>query len=220
MTEHLEFTFDGRPLTTRPGLTIAAALTEAGIRGFREGPGGAPRGLFCGMGVCQDCLVEVDGRPNRRACMTKAETGMAVRKQTARPALTHSPQAGDDPVIETPDVLVIGGGAGGLSAAIAASEAGADVLLLDERAVAGGQYYKQRGDGAAALDTQQAAGAELRGKAEASGARLLDGTEIWGAFEGPVVYATRQGVASRRRPSPRSGSSGARRQPRPGGSHR
>ena len=36
--------------------------------------------MFCGMGVCQECLVEVDGRPNQRACMTKVAAGMAVRR--------------------------------------------------------------------------------------------------------------------------------------------
>lgn len=214
MAEPVEFTFDGRPLTTRSGLTLAAALTDAGIRGFREGPGDTPRGLFCGMGVCQDCLVEVDDRPNRRACMTKAESGMVVRTQPARPELKEQNRARRDPVVEAPDVLVAGGGAGGLSAAIAAAESGADVLLLDERTVAGGQYFKQRGDGAAALDWQQAAGAAFRKKAEASGARLLDGAEIWGAFDGPVVYATQQGAAVVIRPKTLIVAAGAYERPR------
>ena len=71
MTE-IAFTFDGRPVTARPGQSLAAALTEAGVRAFRDTVGGAERGVFCGMGVCQDCLVTVDGTPNRRACMTPA----------------------------------------------------------------------------------------------------------------------------------------------------
>jgi predicted molibdopterin-dependent oxidoreductase YjgC len=39
------------------------------------------RGVYCGMGVCFDCLVEIDGRPNLRACMTPVTDGMAVRTQ-------------------------------------------------------------------------------------------------------------------------------------------
>ena len=214
MAEPVEFTFDGRPLAARAGLTLAAALTDAGIRGFREGPGGMKRGLFCGIGVCQDCLVEVDGRPNRRACMTKAENGMAVRTQPARPELKEPYRARRDPVADAPEVLVVGGGAGGLSAAIAAADAGADVLLLDERMVAGGQYFKQRGDDAEALDPQQAEGAALRRRAEASGARLLDGAEVWGAFAGPAVYATWQDGAVVIRPKTLIVATGAYERPR------
>ena len=64
---------------------------------------------------------------------------------------------------ETPGVLVIGAGAGGLSAAIAASEAGADVLVIDERSMAGGQFYKQAAGelGEPPLDRQQRDGARL-----------------------------------------------------------
>jgi predicted molibdopterin-dependent oxidoreductase YjgC len=73
-------TFEGKPLTARAGESLAAALTANGIREFRETRSGALRGIFCGMGVCQDCLLEVDGVGNQRACMTKATEGMAVRR--------------------------------------------------------------------------------------------------------------------------------------------
>ena len=81
------FTFDGRPVTARTGQTLAAALTEAGLRSFRETAKGGTRGIFCGMGVCQDCLVTVDGQPNLRACMTKAADGLSVATQPAFPRL-------------------------------------------------------------------------------------------------------------------------------------
>ena len=73
------FTFQGRALTARPGQSLAAALTDAGERTFRTTAKGAPRGIFCGMGVCQDCLVTVDGIPNRRACMTPVDAGMTAQ---------------------------------------------------------------------------------------------------------------------------------------------
>ncbi len=144
MTE-IAFTFEGHRVVARPGQSLAAALTEAGVRAFRDTVGGAERGVFCGMGVCQDCLVTVDGTPNRRACMTSAAAGMVVAKQVALPdfgTAAETPRAGEARVI-APDVLILGGGAGGLSAAIAARGAGASVVVLDERKVGGGQYYKQ-----------------------------------------------------------------------------
>ncbi len=76
------FTFDGRPVRFRPGQSLGAALTAAGIRSWRTTrTGGRPRGLFCGIGVCFDCLLVVDGRPNERACLVPAATGMRVASQ-------------------------------------------------------------------------------------------------------------------------------------------
>jgi predicted molibdopterin-dependent oxidoreductase YjgC len=70
---------DGRLVPAESGQTVAAALTQAGISVFRHTATGAPRGIFCGMGVCFDCLVTVDGRPDQRACITPVRPGMQVR---------------------------------------------------------------------------------------------------------------------------------------------
>jgi predicted molibdopterin-dependent oxidoreductase YjgC len=78
----LHFTFDGRQLLAHEGETVAIALLAAGQRGFRLTTRRAePRGLFCGMGVCFDCLVRVDGRPNVRACQIPVAEGMRVETQ-------------------------------------------------------------------------------------------------------------------------------------------
>lgn len=60
------------------GQTVAAALTEANVTTFRHTPNHAPRGLFCGMGVCFECLVTVNDMPEQRACMTMVEPGMKI----------------------------------------------------------------------------------------------------------------------------------------------
>lgn len=70
---------DGRPISAEPGQTVAAALIGAGITVFRHTPTGAPRGIFCGMGVCFDCLVTVDGLTDQRACITPVRPGMRVQ---------------------------------------------------------------------------------------------------------------------------------------------
>jgi thioredoxin reductase/bacterioferritin-associated ferredoxin len=178
-----------RDIPIRPGQTAAAALTAAGVRDLREtrrGLDGEGRGIFCGMGVCQDCLVTVDGTPNSRACMTQAVPGMVVAWQdfpgaAVPPAETTPPE--DVPLrTEAVDLLILGGGAGGLSAAIAARRCGLSVLLVEERVKLGGQYYKQAATDAPALDPQQAEGAALAARAEVSGAKILRGAELWGAF--------------------------------------
>lgn len=76
-TGGITFEFDGRPVTARPGQSVGAALTDSGITSWRSTRvGSTPRGLFCGIGICFDCLLTVDGRPNQRACMVPAGLGM------------------------------------------------------------------------------------------------------------------------------------------------
>ena len=76
----LAFTFDGQPLGAVPGETIAAALLRAGITAFRATPvRGRPRGPFCMMGTCNDCLVSVGGVVVR-ACATPVTEGLAVER--------------------------------------------------------------------------------------------------------------------------------------------
>ena len=72
------FRWEGSEIRCRAGETIAIALLCAGKLDLRRSPrAGSPRGAFCMMGVCQECLVRVDG-VLRQACLTPAENGMRV----------------------------------------------------------------------------------------------------------------------------------------------
>ncbi|MDN5795188.1 MAG: (2Fe-2S)-binding protein [Intrasporangium sp.] len=76
------FEFDGAGIEFRPGQTIGAALVAAGQVSWRTTRvGGVRRGLFCGIGICFDCLVTVEGEPNQRACLVVAEPGLTVTTQ-------------------------------------------------------------------------------------------------------------------------------------------
>ncbi|GII96626.1 (2Fe-2S)-binding protein [Sinosporangium siamense] len=76
MTAEFEIAFDGTPVPAASGQTIGAALHAAGIVSWRTTRyAGRPRGLFCGIGACFDCLVTVNGRPSLRACLTEARAG-------------------------------------------------------------------------------------------------------------------------------------------------
>jgi NADPH-dependent 2,4-dienoyl-CoA reductase/sulfur reductase-like enzyme len=192
-TTELVVHFEGRPITGRPGDTVAAALTNAGELACREIENGGSRGLFCGMGVCQECLLTIDDVPGRRACMTAAKDGMRVERQPARP---HLEDVADEPAQEdrelAPDLLVVGGGPAGMAAAATAAEAGLDVVLVDERPKLGGQYFKQP---AAAvderrLDGQFQAGRRLAERVRAAGVTVLGGTQVWGAFGPQEILAT------------------------------
>ena len=74
--------FEGQPLLACAGDTVAAALLAGNHWDFRTTPvSGASRGPFCMMGVCFDCLVEIDGVANRQACMIEVRDGMRVKRQ-------------------------------------------------------------------------------------------------------------------------------------------
>ena len=77
----LSLTLDGRTVNAYEGETVAAVLLAEGHIATRKTRSGSPRGVYCGMGVCFDCLVVVDGVPNTRACVTWVRDGMDVARQ-------------------------------------------------------------------------------------------------------------------------------------------
>lgn len=75
----ITFLFNGQQIEAEPGATIGAALLNAGIRELRSTRfDQQPRGLFCAIGSCFDCVVTIDGVANRRACITPVASGMVV----------------------------------------------------------------------------------------------------------------------------------------------
>lgn len=79
--QRIHFFFEERELAAFRGETVAGALLAAGVRTLRhEENGGGPRGLFCGMGICFECRMVIDGQANRRACMTAVVPGMKVAR--------------------------------------------------------------------------------------------------------------------------------------------
>jgi predicted molibdopterin-dependent oxidoreductase YjgC len=77
----LQIVLDGRPIAAYEGESVAAALIAAGVRRFCTTATNDPRGPYCGMGVCFDCVMEIDGQPGVRSCQTPAAAGMQVRTQ-------------------------------------------------------------------------------------------------------------------------------------------
>ena len=74
----IEVLVDGSPLQALEGQSIGAALIASGRVALRSSPGGSPRGLYCGIGVCQECRVLVDGVAVR-SCVTPVAAGMRVK---------------------------------------------------------------------------------------------------------------------------------------------
>jgi NADPH-dependent 2,4-dienoyl-CoA reductase/sulfur reductase-like enzyme len=198
--EDTTINFKGRPVPARTGESLAAALLAAGHYGFRRTVTTGERGVFCGMGVCSECALQVSGEPGRLACMERVIPGLdlelnppARRLDLSAPPSTPAPlpEEGRDA-----DVVVVGAGPAGLRAAVAASRAGARVLVVDERAAGGGQYWKQPAGSLEVdeprLDAQYRAGRALLKEANECGVELLRGTRVWGSSgrSGPrALYA-------------------------------
>ncbi len=183
---------DERPLKAFENETVAAALYANGLREFsRSIKYRRPRGFFCGIGRCSTCLMEVDGVPNVRTCVTMVSEGMQIKKQRhfadrlspilntmrlppqvymrmfTKPGFIYKPAMGfmrqltgvgefpkEMPVDASPpnsgyqgevetEILIVGGGPAGLSAAVEAGQQCKSVLLVDDKKVLGGQLVKQ-----------------------------------------------------------------------------
>ncbi len=72
---------EGRTIAVPAGASAAAAVLVAGYHNIRETAGGSERAPYCMMGVCFDCLAEIDGAPNRRSCLVEVQEGMRISRQ-------------------------------------------------------------------------------------------------------------------------------------------
>lgn len=191
----LTLTYNGVSVQGQAGDTVASALIAAGDPALRTAGAGDRRGVFCGMGVCAECTVMIEGAGESLACMTPATDGMAVDSADPRLDLLNLEPAAMLPESTiTPDVVIIGAGPAGLSAAAVAAESGLDVVLLDERGKLGGQYYKQPAPDfdldERELDGQYQRGRALIERARSSGVRILDRAKVWGAFAPDHIVAS------------------------------
>ena len=82
----ITFTFDGQLIEAFEGETVAAALLACGVQAMRKtSRKGEPRGLFCNMGICFDCLIEVNGNANQRGCQFPVTNGLEIKSQPIDP---------------------------------------------------------------------------------------------------------------------------------------
>jgi len=75
---HIHIRINGKPFSVAPGTIVAAAIAGAGVARFRRSVLGQPRGPLCGMGICMECRVTINGEPHRRSCQSLCQEAMEV----------------------------------------------------------------------------------------------------------------------------------------------
>ncbi|MFJ4194475.1 cyanide-forming glycine dehydrogenase subunit HcnA [Pseudomonas sp. NPDC089534] len=80
MTVHI----NGQPVTAAIGETVLSVIQSLGVRQVARNDHNQISGAYCGMGVCQCCLVKINGRHKRRACQTVVREGMSIETQVNR----------------------------------------------------------------------------------------------------------------------------------------
>ena len=139
------FTWNGQQMSGYEGEMISSALFANGIHIFGRHPKDhSPQGIFCANGQCSQCLVMADSLPVK-SCMTPLKKSMQVESVEGLPKIPADdrlPQTTEAAIKEV-DVLVIGGGPAGLSAAIELGKHNVDTLLVDDKDRLGGKLVLQ-----------------------------------------------------------------------------
>ena len=78
MNQNVAILINGKTITIPAESTVAAALDLAGVSVMRKSVRGEPRGPLCGIGICFECRVNIDGEPHQRACQTLCREGMEI----------------------------------------------------------------------------------------------------------------------------------------------
>lgn len=79
MSDSVRLFVNGEPVTMPAGSMVAAAILKSGESSFRKSTTAEPRGPLCGMGICFECRVTIDGEAHGRSCQTLCQNGMDVR---------------------------------------------------------------------------------------------------------------------------------------------
>lgn len=139
------FTFDGKTLVGRDGEMVSSALFANGVRTFsRHKVDDAPQGIFCANGQCAQCTVLINGLPVK-SCITPLREGMEIRTLVHYPELPADdrPRPAQSPQELSCDVLVVGAGPSGITAAVELADAGYSVILVDDKDRLGGKLVLQ-----------------------------------------------------------------------------
>ncbi|MFO7886112.1 MAG: FAD-dependent oxidoreductase [Desulfobacteraceae bacterium] len=217
--EDVSFSWNGQELTGKKGEMISSALFASGIQIFgHHQKDRSPQGMFCANGQCSQCLVIADGLPVK-SCMTPLREGMTVESVEGLPVLPEADDPGKclDVKEKKVDVLIIGAGPAGLSAALELGKAGIETLLIDDKDKAGGKLVLQTHKFFGSVEDSHAGTRGFTiGQILDNDLKAFDCVETWlnttavGVFSDKIVGVVRNGVYIKIRPEKLLVATGAR----------
>jgi len=189
------FSWKGQEMKAREGEVISSALFANGVRVFgHHHKDGSPQGIYCANGQCAQCSVVADGL-SVKSCMVAVKPGMKVEPLEGKAGLIDVVGALQFHEIETIDteVLILGGGPAGLSAAIELAKAGVGVILIDDKAALGGKLVLQTHKFFGSIDACHAGtrGMDIGEKLEAQ-VRSYENVRIWTETTALSVFSDRK----------------------------
>jgi sarcosine oxidase, subunit alpha len=213
------FIWNGRLLEGCEGEMIASALVANDIHIFGHHPkDDSPQGMFCANGQCSQCMVIADGVPVK-ACMTPLRPEMEVKSLEGLPELPRDDRVPTlkEPPLREVEVLILGGGPAGLSAAIELGKLGVDSLIVDDKNRLGGKLLLQTHKFFGSVEDSHAGtrGFEIARILEEEVGRL-DSVEVWlnatavGVFSDRIVGVVKGNLYRKIRPQRLLVATGAR----------
>ncbi|MEP7269896.1 MAG: FAD-dependent oxidoreductase [Acidobacteriota bacterium] len=187
MAENVTLAVNGRSVEVPAGSMVSTAVAAAGLTWCRRSVTGEVRAPVCGMGVCFECRVTIDGSAHAKSCQIRCGDGMKVETDAVSQDwknLRPDPRPVPARARHDYDVVVIGAGPAGLSSAWTAAEGGASVAIIDDNESGGGQIW--RGDARATRSREEHAWLH---RIAAANVEFLTGTRVFDLPSPGTIFA-------------------------------
>ncbi len=185
----INFTFEEKKYCAYEGDTVSSALIRNGIKNFRQDKHKNYRGVYCNMGICNECIVEINGSQSIKACtrIINNNDNISIQKYNAKLAFIEKDIQLEKKIINF-DILIIGAGPGGIGASLSLKNSNKKIALIDEKNSIGGQYYKKISKifnivSFNKLDEQIKEGISYEKKVLKTNIDLFLGYKVWGAYK-------------------------------------
>ena len=185
----INFYFENKQLEAYEGETISSALIRNGYKKFRIDKEGKDRGVYCNMGVCNECILNVNGNPSIKSCSTKVISDDKIFRQNYQapiPDIKEEIQLNKE--IKETEILLIGSGPSGMGFLNSMKNSNQKIIIIDEKDSIGGQYYKKLSDifdmsNKEKFDHQQTEWLNLEQKLKSENFEFIFKTKVWGVFQ-------------------------------------
>ena len=185
----INFYFENKKLEAYEGETISSALIRNGYKKFRIDKEGNDRGVYCNMGVCNECILNVNGNPSIKSCSTKVINDDKIFRQNYQAPIPDTKEEIQlNKEIKETEILLIGSGPSGMGFLNSIKNSNQKITIIDEKDSIGGQYYKKLSDifdlsKNDKFDHQQTEGLDLEQKLKSENFEFLLKTKVWGIFQ-------------------------------------